>query len=98
MAGGGGNKKRYLARLWFPLLCCLAIVLPAPRFPSSRPDTASFRSCLSLRPGFLGTREAGICAGSRVCFLLLFLLDVSVPVDVCKVIQAAIEQILVKRR
>ena len=48
--------------------CCLANVLPAPRFPSSRPDTASFRSCLLLPPGFLGTREAGTCAGSRACF------------------------------
>ena len=27
---------------------------------SSRPDTASFRSCLLLPPGFLDTREAGI--------------------------------------
>ena len=54
---------------------CFAIVLPAPRFPSFRPDTASFRSCLSLPPGFLSTREAGICAGSRACFSLLFLLD-----------------------
>ena len=77
---------------------CLAIVLPAPRFPSFRPDTVSFRSCLSLPPGFLSTREAGICAGSRACFPLLFLLDFSVPLDVCKVIQAATEQILFKRR
>ena len=51
--------------LLFALSCCLANVLPAPRFPSSRPDTASFRSCLLLPPGFLGTREAGICARSR---------------------------------
>ena len=55
---------------------CLDSVLPAPWFPSSRPDTASFRSCLSLPPGFLDTREAGTCAGSRalssflVCFLI----------------------------
>ena len=48
--------------------------LPASRFPSFWPDTASFRSCLSLPPGFLSTREAGICAGSRACFTLLFLL------------------------
>ena len=33
-----------------------------------------------------------------MCLPLLFFLDFSVPVDVCKVIQAAIEQILVKRR
>ena len=94
MAGEGGNKKRHLARRWFPLLlccssthcglppntddllsvrfCCLAIVLLAPRFPSFRLDTASFRSCLSLPPGFIGTREAGICAGSRACFSPLF--------------------------
>ena len=45
--------------------CCLANVLPAPRFPSSRPDSASFRSCLLLPPRFLATREAGTCAGSR---------------------------------
>ena len=38
----------------FPVrTCCLANVLPAPRFPSFRPDTASFRSCLLLPPGFL---------------------------------------------
>ena len=78
--------------------CCFANVLLAPRFPSFRPDTASFRSCLLLSSGFLGTREAGICTGSRACFSVLFLLDFSVPVDVCKVDQAAIEQILVKRR
>ena len=60
-----------------------------------RPDTASFCSCLPLPPGFLSTREAGTCAGSRACFLLLFLLDVSAPVDFCKDVQAAIEQILV---
>ena len=51
--------------LLFVLSCCLANLTPAPRFPSSRPDTASFRSCLLLPQGFLGTREAGICAGSR---------------------------------
>ena len=34
---------------------------------SSRLYTASFRSCLLLPPGFLDTREAGICAGSRSC-------------------------------
>ena len=50
--------------------CCLANVLPASRVPSSRPDTASFRSCL-LPPGFLGTQEAGICARRRACFPVL---------------------------
>ena len=60
----------------------LAIVLPAPRFPSFRPDTASFRSCLSLPPGFLSTREAGICAGSRACFSLQFLLNFLFPLFV----------------
>ena len=55
--------------------CCLTIVFPAPRLPSYRSDTSSFRSCLSLPPGFVSTREAGICAGSRACFTLLFLLD-----------------------
>ena len=56
-----------------------AIVLPtrlsARCLPSSRPDTASIRSCLLLPPEFLDTREAGNCAGSRACFLLLSLLD-----------------------
>ena len=70
----------------------LAIVFRAPRFPSSPPNTASFRSCLSLPPRFLGTRVAGTCAGSCACFSLLFLLDFSAPVDFCKVLQAAIEQ------
>ena len=67
-------------------------MLVAPRLPSFRPDTASFRSCLSLPPGFLSTREAGICEGSRACFSLLYLLDFSVLVDVSKVIQAAVEK------
>ena len=35
---------------------------------------ASIRSCLLLPPGFLDTREAGSCAGSRVFFVLLSLL------------------------
>ena len=48
--------------------CCLANVLLAPRFPSSRPDTASIRSFMLLPPGFLDTRKAGICAGCRACF------------------------------
>ena len=52
--------------------CRLANVLPASRLPSSRPDTASFYSCQLLPPGFLGTREAGTCAGSRACFSFSF--------------------------
>ena len=52
--------------------CSLANVLLASRFPSSRPDTVSFRSCLFLPRGFLGTREAGTCAGSRACFPFSF--------------------------
>ena len=43
--------------------CCLANVLLAPRFPSSRPS-APVCCC---HQGFLGTREAGTCAGSRAC-------------------------------
>ena len=31
--------------------CCLAIVLPPPRFPSFRLGTAYFRYCLLLPPG-----------------------------------------------
>ena len=45
------------------------------RFPYSWSDTASFRSCLSLPPGFLDTREAGIREGSHACVTLLLLLD-----------------------
>ena len=45
------------------LSCCLARALSAPRFPSFRTDTASFRSCLLMPLGLLDTREAGICAG-----------------------------------
>ena len=62
--------------LWFSMKGCSspcfflffrrrAHALSARCFPSGRPDTASFRSCLLLPPGFLDTREAGICAGSR---------------------------------
>ena len=61
------------------LLSCLRVTCST--FPVFWPDTASLRSCLSLPPGFLGTREAGICAGSRACFSLLSLLDFSVSVD-----------------
>ena len=59
---------------WFPLrvaaLQCFSVLLSAHAlsarcFPSFRPDTASIRFCLLLPPGFLNTREAGICAGSR---------------------------------
>ena len=57
------------------LSCCLAHALSARCLPSSWPDTASFRSCLLMPPGFLDTREAGTCAGSRACVLLLSLLD-----------------------
>ena len=58
----------------FNLLLChfCAIVLltrlSARCLPSSRPDTASFRS-------FLDTLEAGNCARSRACYLFLRLLD-----------------------
>ena len=34
--------------------------------------TLRFRSCLSLPPGYLDTREAGTCAGSRACFSFSF--------------------------
>ena len=54
------------------LSCCLAHALSARCFPSFRPDTASIRSCLLLPPGFLDTREAGICAGSRAWFSFSF--------------------------
>ena len=76
--------------------CCLANVLPAPRFPCSRPHSASFRSCLLLPPGFLGKREADTCAKAvRVSpsfssiFLLLLIF--------CNVNQAAIEKCLFMR-
>ena len=44
----------------FFFLCCLAHALSARCFPSSRPDTASIRSCLLLPPGFFDTPEAGV--------------------------------------
>ena len=69
--------------------CSLANVLLASRFPSYRPDTASFRSCLLLPLGFLGTLEAGNLRRKPCVFPLLFLLVFPVPVDLCKVIQAA---------
>ena len=52
--------------------CCLAHALSAQCLLSSRPDTASIRSCLLLPPGFFDTREAGVWAGSRACFLFSF--------------------------
>ena len=76
------GRVAQIARRWLPeLQCDLASVSCSPSF---RPDTASFRSCQLLPPRFLDTREAGICAGSRACFSLLFLLDFSIPVDFVK--------------
>ena len=46
--------------LLFLFFCCLAHALSARCLLSSRPDTASIRSCLLLPPGFFDTREAGI--------------------------------------
>ena len=63
-------KTRVLS--FFYLSCCLPHALCARCFPSFRPDTASIRSCLLLPPGFLDTREAGICAGSRAWSSSLF--------------------------
>ena len=76
----------------FQLVTCF--VIPVFLAWTLRPFAPVFRCPL----GFLDTREAGICAGSRACFSLLSLLDFSVPVDFCKVIQAGIDQFLVKRR
>ena len=51
--------------LWFSSkallsFSCLAHALSARCHLSSRPDTASIRSCLLLPPGFFDTREAGV--------------------------------------
>ena len=46
--------------LFLLFLVVLPTRLSARCFPSSRPDTASIRSCLLLPPGFFDTREAGI--------------------------------------
>ena len=56
------------------LVYLLVHALSARCFPSFRPDTASIRSCLLLPPGFLVTREAGICAGSRAWSSSFFLI------------------------
>ena len=90
---GGGCWSFYVAWLRIvvffktrvlSLFVCLVVLptrLSARCFPSFRPDTASIRSCLLLPPGFLDTREAGICAGSRAWsssfFLVWFLRNVS---------------------
>ena len=71
--------------------CCLANVLPAQRFPSSRPDTGSFRSCLFLPPGFLDTREAGICARSSALSSFFFTHSVLLVVALARWPQAACE-------
>ena len=60
----GGCRSFYVVQLrtvvfsqrrMISFLFCLAVLptLSAPRFPSFRPDIASFRSCLLLPPGFL---------------------------------------------
>ena len=82
---GGGHRAFTLlgSNFWFALkescsphfsvlLSCERVVYSM--FPSFRPDTASIRSSLSLPPGFLNTREAGTCAGSRA-WSSFFLLD-----------------------
>ena len=43
---------------FFFLLSCPRVV--CSMIPSCRPDTASFRSCLLLSPGFFNTQEAGV--------------------------------------
>ena len=68
-------------------------MLPAPRLPSSRPDTASFRSCLLLPPGFLGTREAGTCAGSRALSSPLSPPSGSSCADTCPVVSGGLLEI-----
>ena len=52
---------------FFTLVSVFAFAVVFSMFPSSWPDTAPFRSCLSLPLGFLDTLEAGICEGSRAC-------------------------------
>ena len=71
------------------LSCCLAHALSTPRFPSFWPDTASFRSCLLLPPGFLGTREAGICAGSRAWSSFSFSSICSAHDGMCPVVSSS---------
>ena len=71
---------------------CLAHALSARCFPSCRPDTASFRSCLLLPPGFLGTREAGICAGSRAWFSFSFSSFGSARGGLCPVISGSVRE------
>ena len=65
---------------FFSLLCHFSAFVLLSRvsarcFQSSRPDTASFRSCLKLPPGFFDMLEAGICARSRACYLFLRLFN-----------------------
>ena len=68
-------------------------LLSARCFLSSWHDTAPFRSCLQLPPGFLDTREAGMFAGSRTCVLFLSLLDWTLLVMTCaRWFQAAYEE------
>ena len=78
----------YMVSRFNLLLChfCAVVLLTrlsARCLPSSWPDTASIRSCLSLPPGFLDTREAGNCARSRACALFLNLLDCFLHVMTC---------------
>ena len=84
-----GFSLKNAAALLNCLSCCLAHALSARCFPSFRPDTASIRSCLSLPPGFLNTREAGTCARSRAWSSLYFSLFGSAPGDVCPVTSGA---------
>ena len=45
---------------FFFFFCCLVHASSARCLLSSRPGTASIRSCLLLPPGFFDTREAGV--------------------------------------
>ena len=59
--------------LCHPRVLLLPTKWSSRRFPSSRTDIGSFRSCLQLPLGFLDTLEAGICAESRAwCFFCVF--------------------------
>ena len=72
----------FISVLFLPTRCLLDVS------PLKGLTLRSIRSCLSLPPRFMDTREAGICAGSRV-WSSSFSLFGSAPDDVCPVISCA---------
>ena len=76
--------------------CCLDIVLPAPWFPSSLPNTASYPVFRCHRDSWTRGRLALVQEAVRCPLSLSVSLLGFIPVVLCKVIQATFEKCVFK--